>query len=314
MNRVRTIAGTFLDFTDNGDGSVTIDETNPAGKNVENGTFGGAIGVDLSVYGLKADPLSQFAATTSAQLRGVISDETGTGALVFATSPTFTTSITSPLLQSLASLAMTSANGTDAIPENPAAQDGGDAGTISITGGQGGDEANGGTSGDGGTIAIQAGLAGANPDGSAGANGIVVINESGADTDFRIEGDGNAHLFFCDAGNDRVGMGTSAPETVLHVVGQVTSSGGVAGLIFKARDGGDGWQWYCPTNSRATLFSHGAFADIFTIYADTLRLHNSKTPASAGASGEVGQIGWDANYLYVCTATNTWKRVAIATW
>ena len=41
---------------------------------------------------LKADPLSQFASTTSLQLAGVISDETGSGALVFGTSP----SITSP--------------------------------------------------------------------------------------------------------------------------------------------------------------------------------------------------------------------------
>lgn len=40
---------------------------------------------------LTSNPLSQFAATTSAQLRGVISDETGTGALVFATSPALTT-------------------------------------------------------------------------------------------------------------------------------------------------------------------------------------------------------------------------------
>jgi len=38
-----------------------------------------------------ASPLSQFAATTSAQLRGVMSDETGTGSLVFATSPTLVT-------------------------------------------------------------------------------------------------------------------------------------------------------------------------------------------------------------------------------
>lgn len=35
--------------------------------------------------------LAQFAATTSAQLLGVISDETGSGALVFGTSPTITT-------------------------------------------------------------------------------------------------------------------------------------------------------------------------------------------------------------------------------
>jgi hypothetical protein len=40
---------------------------------------------------LVANPLSQFAATTSSQLAGVISDETGSGALVFATSPTLVT-------------------------------------------------------------------------------------------------------------------------------------------------------------------------------------------------------------------------------
>lgn len=37
-----------------------------------------------------ANPLSQFAATTSAQLAGVISDETGTGNLVFSSAPTLT--------------------------------------------------------------------------------------------------------------------------------------------------------------------------------------------------------------------------------
>jgi len=39
---------------------------------------------------LTSNPLSQFAATTSAQLAGVISDETGSGSLVFSASPTFT--------------------------------------------------------------------------------------------------------------------------------------------------------------------------------------------------------------------------------
>jgi hypothetical protein len=41
--------------------------------------------------GLTASGLNQFAATTSAQLAGVISDETGSGALVFGTSPTIAT-------------------------------------------------------------------------------------------------------------------------------------------------------------------------------------------------------------------------------
>ena len=47
---------------------------------------------------------------------------------------------------------------------------------------------------------------------------------------------------------------------------------------------------------------------------DTLRVGTSRTPASATATGKVGEICWDVNYIYVCTATNVWKRAALATW
>jgi hypothetical protein len=40
----------------------------------------------------------------------------------------------------------------------------------------------------------------------------------------------------------------------------------------------------------------------------------TKTPASASATGTAGTIAYDADYIYVCTATDTWKRIAIATW
>jgi len=56
---------------------------------------GGVLSASVSGGGggdaLVSQPLSQFAATTSAQLAGVITDETGTGALVFANSPTLIT-------------------------------------------------------------------------------------------------------------------------------------------------------------------------------------------------------------------------------
>jgi len=45
-----------------------------------------------------------------------------------------------------------------------------------------------------------------------------------------------------------------------------------------------------------------------------LRLRESKTPASATATGNVGEICWDASYIYVCTASNTWERAALASW
>jgi len=53
------------------------------------------------------DKLSALAATTSAELAGVISDETGTGALVFATSPTLVT----PVLGTPTSVTLTNATG-----------------------------------------------------------------------------------------------------------------------------------------------------------------------------------------------------------
>lgn len=46
----------------------------------------------------------------------------------------------------------------------------------------------------------------------------------------------------------------------------------------------------------------------------TLRLGTNATPTSASATGTAGDISWDADYIYVCTATDTWKRVAISTW
>ena len=45
----------------------------------------------------------------------------------------------------------------------------------------------------------------------------VVFNDTGADTDFRIEGDGDANLFKLDAGNDRIGIGEASPDLKLHV-------------------------------------------------------------------------------------------------
>ena len=51
------------------------------------------------------------------------------------------------------------------------------------------------------------------------SGGVVTINDNSADQDFRIESDDNTHMLFVDAGNDRVGIGTNAPSSLLHVAG-----------------------------------------------------------------------------------------------
>jgi len=53
---------------------------------------------------------------------------------------------------------------------------------------------------------------------------------------------------------------------------------------------------------------------LLDVNADTVRVRTARTPASATATGATGEICWDANYIYICTATNTWKRSAISTW
>jgi len=45
----------------------------------------------------------------------------------------------------------------------------------------------------------------------------VVINDDSQDVNFRIESDGDANIFFVDAGLNRVGIGTNAPSEVLHI-------------------------------------------------------------------------------------------------
>jgi hypothetical protein len=37
-------------------------------------------------------------------------------------------------------------------------------------------------------------------------------------------------------------------------------------------------------------------------------------PATASSAGTAGQIARDSGFIYVCVATNTWCRAAIATW
>lgn len=37
-------------------------------------------------------------------------------------------------------------------------------------------------------------------------------------------------------------------------------------------------------------------------------------PSSASDTGTKGQIAFDGSYIYICSATNTWLRAAVATW
>jgi hypothetical protein len=81
----------------------------------------------------------------------------------------------------------------------------------------------------------------------------------------------------------------------------VTFHNGTDPLMFIENDGNVGIGTDSPTEQ-------------LDLSGDAIRIRTAQTPASATATGTAGTVCWDASYIYVCTATNTWKRVAIATW
>ena len=89
--------------------------------------------------------------------------------------------------------------------------------------------------------------------------GTFVFNESSADLDFRIEGNGDANLFFTDAGNDRVGIKTNSPSTELDVVGGVKATGNIDfdGGSFTFNDSGAALDFRIETDT----LTHAFFAD-----------------------------------------------------
>jgi hypothetical protein len=159
----------------------------------------------------------------------------------------------------------------------------------------------------------------------------------------------NQYLFRSSSGefaridtSGRVGIGTSAPQAKLHVAAganvalQLDADTGLNTNIALSENGSikwyfgnigadDSFRFYDNTaaTERLRIDSSGRLlvgtssdsgGALFQVNGDRIRVGTAKTPASASATGTAGEIAWDANYIYVCTATNTWKRSAIATW
>lgn len=43
-------------------------------------------------------------------------------------------------------------------------------------------------------------------------------------------------------------------------------------------------------------------------------IKGTTAPATANATGVAGEIRYDSSYVYICVATNTWKRSELSTW
>ena len=166
---------------------------------------------------------------------------------------------------------------------------------------------------------------------SPGADQVAI--STGGTARITIDGSGNVNIdsntVCVDAANNRVGIVTSSPLFPLDVNGTIYTRGrgSTFGVLF------DDWRIYNSTAPGALVFDNGtekaridssgrllvggspdSGGALLQVFGDRIRVGTAKTPASASDTGTAGEICWDASYIYVCTATNTWKRTAIATW
>lgn len=99
------------------------------------------------------------------------------------------------------------------------------------------------------------------------------------------------------------------------VTGVFTFTGAAAAQVVLNSSSGNGAIDFYTTNTNNTTPPLIATISATGVRATQYRLSALNTaPASATATGTLGEIRIDANYIYVCTATNTWVRASLSTW
>ena len=76
--------------------------------------------------------------------------------------------------------------------------------------------------------------------------------------------------------------------------------------------------WRMPTsaapNTGYYLAKDASTINLIWTQPSVSLLDYTGVPASASATGTAGTIRFDTDYIYVCTATDTWRRVALTGW
>jgi hypothetical protein len=124
--------------------------------------------------------------------------------------------------------------------------------------------------------------------------GNVVINDTGENIDFRVEGDTQTHLLFTDAGNDRVGINQSSPLALLSTKGNVDKaiSGTVTTTDASTTITGVSTAFLSQLRVGQTIKIGSEIRVILTIASDTVA-----TTTAAFTSGGSGVVSGGTAYI-----------------
>jgi hypothetical protein len=70
--------------------------------------------------------------------------------------------------------------------------------------------------------------------------------------------------------------------------------------------------WNVPLN--AALTSLDTLVSSVDLRLAVVEGRRVTVPTNATSTGVAGSYAYNTSYLYICVATNTWKRVAITAW
>lgn len=113
--------------------------------------------------------------------------------------------------------------------------------------------------------------------------------------------------------NTAVWGNTAITKHTFHGGMVINEGGGVFGLRVEA-DTDENLLYLDGTGAGKVGVGTNAPTARLDLNSDILRVRVAKTPATAADAGNPGDHCWDADYLYVCVASNTWKRAALSAW
>ena len=116
---------------------------------------------------------------------------------------------------------------------------------------------------------------------------------------------------------DNTGVGLDISQTSLSAMsisGNIGGNGGTSQVLVPSSASNSYLRLIISPSSSALsgALPSGITAEISLVGGADIQMASLFTPASSAASGQTGQIAWDANYLYVYTGS-AWKRAPLST-